>query len=176
MTATDSILDATSSTEVAYAALDGIGAGAPLALNACTVIGKIHALTLPLVTNTILLADLAAADKWTAPVVAARRQEGCLRFSYVPASARVPRRYQCLPESAPSPDLAVPSFTSLRYGFPAYGQLSVRAGARLLTGADDEGQPGAFHFLYQPQRETNLRVRLDEYLRVGLEAGLFYES
>jgi hypothetical protein len=176
VTATDSILDATSSMAIAYAALDGIGAGAPLTLNACTVIGKIHALTLPLVTNTILLADLAAADTWTAPVVAARRQQGCLRFSYVPASARVPRRYQCLPESAPSPDLAVPSFTSLRYGFPAYGQLSVRAGARLLTGADDEGQPGAFHFLYQPQRETNLRVRLDEYLRVGLEAGLFYES
>jgi hypothetical protein len=35
---------------------------------------------------------------------------------------------------------------------------------------------GAFHDLYQPQRETNLRIRLDEYLRFGLEAGIFYES
>ena len=33
---------------------------------------------------------------------------------------------------------------------------------------------GAFHDLYQPQRETNLRVALDEYLRFGLEAGIFY--
>jgi hypothetical protein len=176
VTLTDSILDATAPAEVAFATPDAIGAGAPLTLNACTVIGKIHALTLPLVTNCILLAELAAGDAWNAPVIAARRQEGCLRFSYVPASARVPRRYQCLPESAPSPELATPSFTSLRYGFPAYCQLSGRAGAKLLTGADDERQPGAFHFLYQPQREINLRVRLDEYLRVGLEAGIFYES
>jgi hypothetical protein len=88
----------------------------------------------------------------------------------------VPRRYQCLPESAPTPDQAAPRFTSLRYGFPAYGQLSINAGAKLLTGADDEGQPGAFHFLYQPQRDTNLRVRLAEYLRVGLDAGIFYDS
>jgi len=35
---------------------------------------------------------------------------------------------------------------------------------------------GAFHQLFQPQRETNLRIRLDEYLRVGLEAGIFYPS
>jgi hypothetical protein len=35
---------------------------------------------------------------------------------------------------------------------------------------------GAFHALYQPQRESNLRIRLDEYLRFGLEAGLFFET
>jgi len=174
--ATDSIIDATTTTRVAYAAPDGIAAGAPLTLNACTVIGKVHALTLPLVSNSILLADFASGDPWTAPIIAARRQEGCVRFSYVPLQARVPRRYQCLPESAKAPELALPRFTSLRYGFAAYGQLATSAGARLLTGADDEGQPGAFHFLYQPQRETNLRVRLDEYLRVGLEAGIIYAS
>ena len=32
---------------------------------------------------------------------------------------------------------------------------------------------GAFHELFEPQRETNLRIRLDEYLRFGLEAGVF---
>jgi hypothetical protein len=32
---------------------------------------------------------------------------------------------------------------------------------------------GAFHDLFQPQRETNLNVRLEEYLRFGLEAGSF---
>lgn len=35
---------------------------------------------------------------------------------------------------------------------------------------------GAFHDLYQPKHETNMRVRLDEYLRVELEAGIFYVS
>jgi hypothetical protein len=174
--ARDSIIDATSTTRVAYAAPDGSAAGGPLSLDACTLIGKVHALKLPLVSNAILLADLAPGDAWKAPVIAARRQEGCVRFSYLPASALVPRRHQCLPEAAPSPLLALPRFTSLRYGVPAYCQLATSSGAQLLRGADDEGQPGAFHFLYQPQRETNLRVRLDEYLRASLEAGIFYES
>jgi hypothetical protein len=173
---TNSIIDATATTGVAYSGSTGAGPGSPLSLDACTVIGKLHAQKLPLVTNSILLADLASGDTWTAPVIAARRQEGCVRFSYLPASARVPRRYQCLPEAAASPQLAAPRFATLRYGFAAYGQLSTSAGAKLLTGADDEGQPGAFHSLYQPQRESNLRVRLDEYLRAGLEAGILYES
>jgi hypothetical protein len=123
-----------------------------------------------------LLAKLADGDTWTAPVQAARCQEGCVRFSYVPEESRGPRRYRCLPESAASAALAAPRFTSLRYGFPGYAQLSIATGARLQTGAEDECQPGAFHFLRQSQREINLRVRLNEYLRIGLEAGIFYES
>jgi hypothetical protein len=35
---------------------------------------------------------------------------------------------------------------------------------------------GALHALHQPQRETNLRERLDEYLRFGLEAGVFFAT
>ena len=35
---------------------------------------------------------------------------------------------------------------------------------------------GVTHELYAPQRETNLRIRLDEYLRYGLEAGIFYAT
>ena len=174
--ATDSIIDATKKAGVAYAAADEQSAGGALQLVACTVIGKLNAMTLPLVSNSILLAELAQPDAWTAPILAARRQEGCVRFSYLSAGARVPRRYRCLPESADSPALAVPRFTSLRYGFPAYAQLATTSGAQLLSAADNEGQPGAFNFLFQPQRATNLRQRLDEYLRTGLEAGIFYDS
>jgi hypothetical protein len=35
---------------------------------------------------------------------------------------------------------------------------------------------GAFHDLFAPQRETNLSIRLDEYLRFGLDAGVFHAS
>ena len=35
---------------------------------------------------------------------------------------------------------------------------------------------GAYHLLFQPQREANLRIRLEEYLRFGLEAGVFFET
>jgi hypothetical protein len=176
VSASDTIIDATATTGVAYAAIDTLGPAAPLGLDACTVIGKVHALKLTLVTNSIMLADLASGDAWTASVIAERRQEGCVRFSYVPPSARVPRRYECLPEAAPAPELATPHFTTLRYGFPAYAQLAISFGSRVLTAADDEGEPGALHSLHQTQRETNLRVRLAEYVRAGLEAGIFYES
>jgi hypothetical protein len=33
---------------------------------------------------------------------------------------------------------------------------------------------GVFESLKQPQRETNLRIRLDEYMPYGLEAGILY--
>ena len=69
-----------------------------------------------------------------------------------------------------------PQFTSLRLGDPAYAQLSRRCPAAIRTGADDGAEMGAFHDLYQPQREAHLRTRLAEYLRFGLEAGVFYES
>ena len=172
---TDSILDGCAPDGTAYAGLDGTGAGGALTLDACTVIGKIHAATLPLVSNSILLATLEPASTWLAPIIATRRQEGCVRFSYVPANARVPQRHRCVPGDDTSPT-AAPQFTSLRYGHHAYAQLRAASGPAILTGASDEGEMGAFHHLYQPQRETNLRVRLDEYLRVGLEAGVFYDS
>jgi len=33
---------------------------------------------------------------------------------------------------------------------------------------------GAFSHVKQPQRESNLRIRLDEYLPFGLQAGILY--
>jgi hypothetical protein len=35
---------------------------------------------------------------------------------------------------------------------------------------------GAFHDLYQPQRESNLRARLDEYTPAGMTAGILFAS
>ena len=69
-----------------------------------------------------------------------------------------------------------PVFTSLRYGDAGYCQLSERTAVQIRQGADDQAEMGAFHDLYQPQRKANLRARLDEYLRFGLEAGIFYAS
>jgi hypothetical protein len=79
-----------------------------------------------------------------------------------------------VPDAA-HPD-ALPQFTSLRYGDPGYGQLRVATDVAIRRGADDEGEIGVLHALFQPQRETNLRIRLDEYLRFGLHAGVFYAN
>ena len=35
---------------------------------------------------------------------------------------------------------------------------------------------GVLRPLNQPQREANLRIRLDEYLRFGLHAGVFFAT
>lgn len=171
----DCVLDATSLAGVAYAAPDGVGVGGPLSLDACTTIGKLHAQFFPLVSNSILLAETTAGDGWAAPIIAQRRQQGCVRFSYAPTSARLPRRYRCVPgaDTTPSPVLR---FASLRYGVPMYAQLGEAASSEVRHGADDEGEMGAYHHLHRPQRETNLRLRLDEYLRVGLEAGVFFQT
>jgi hypothetical protein len=199
----DSILDATGATRVAYAALDGAGPGGALTLLATTVVGKVHAAALPLVSNSILLAALApAGETWTAPVRAERKQQGCLRFSYVPPGTVGPHRHRCQPDLEIAAEIErrerktgtplgaaeraaiaartagglVPGFTALRYGLAGYAQLRDSAPGQIRTGADDEAEMGAFHALYQPQRETNLRVRLDEYLRFGLEAGVIHAS
>lgn len=169
-----SIVDATHETAVAYAAPDGTAAGGALQLVDSTVIGTVHTVLLELASNTIFLAALGAQDLLAGPVVAQRRQAGCVRFSFLPLSAVVPRRFQCLPRIPSEETRLRPQFTSLRYGDPGYGQLTPHCAVEIRTGADDEAEMGALHTLYQPQRETNLRVRLAEYLRFGLEAGILY--
>jgi hypothetical protein len=201
----DSIVDATSETAVAYAHTDGKGTGGRLQIVDSTVIGKVHTVEMQSASNTIFMARLANGDTWTAPIRSEKKQQGCVRFSYVPPGSQTPRRYRCQPDleiarqaeqaeekaqenntTLSEADRAairagveawlVPSFTSTRYGEPGYAQLRLGCPIQIRTGADDESEMGAFHDLYQPQRETNLRVRLEEYLRFGLEAGIFYAT
>ncbi|HYI96159.1 MAG TPA: hypothetical protein VEX68_21625 [Bryobacteraceae bacterium] len=165
---TNTIVDALAKGEVAYAARNSVDAGGPLELLNCTVIGKVHALRLS-ASNTIFLAELPAFDLWTAPVLADQLQQGCVRFSYVPPGSKVPRPYRC-----PSP--AFPAFASLRCGDPGYCSLEPQSGQEIIEGADDQSEMGAFHDLYRPQRGSNLRSSLQEFLRFGLEGGIFYAS
>ena len=170
----DSIVDAGAATAVAYAAPDGDGAGGTLVVRESTIVGKVHARVIELASDTIFHAALADADPWLAPVRAQRTQHGCVRFCWLPADSIAPRRYRCLPDEA-RPGVR-PHFNALRYGQPAYMQLRASTPATLLRGASDEGEPGVMHALAQPQREANLRIRLDEYLRHGLRAGIFHAT
>lgn len=117
-------------------------------------------------------------------VLVTRTQIGCVRYCYVPPGSIVPRTYRCQPdlaiELAPGVDQAtirarvVPAFVSRHYPQPGYAQLGASIPEEIRTGAEDGGQIGAFHRLHEPQRESNLRTSLDEYLRFGLEAGVFF--
>ena len=157
-------MDATVEDGIAFAADAAGEAGAEISLEDCTVIGRVNTRLMRLASNCI----------FTAPVTAGRRQEGCMRFSFVPEGSITPRRFRCQPDSA-HPQV-LPHFSSLRYGEPGFCQLRTATPRVIREGASDGGEMGVLHPLLQPQRETNLRIRLDEYLRFGLRAGLIYAT
>ena len=188
--ANDSVVDACGASEVAFCGRarggglltvstaadrqtgDGLAAGGHLTLEACSVLGKVHSHQLD-VSDSLLMATLAdGGDSWTWPVWAERRQVGCIRFSFVPPGSRTPRCFHCV-GSDPADR---PFHTSLRYGDPGYMQLRRSTVDSIRTGAGDESEMGITHELYAPQRENNLEIRLDEYLRFGLEAGVLYAT
>ena len=175
-TATDSILDATSPSGIAYAApdtaTDGPSGGA-LTLVGCTVFGKVHSTLFTLISDSIFWALLESGDTWAAPLVAERKQAGCVRFSYLPTGAITPRRFQCVEQA---PDKPQPVFFNMRYGFPGYAKLLASTSDLIRRGADDGGEMGVFHYLLAPLRETDVRIRMQEYLPVGMEFGLIYQN
>nr|MDT0659420.1 phage tail protein [Micromonospora sp. DSM 115978] len=138
--------------------------GAHAVIDACTVLGGTRARSM-VASNAIL----------DGPVEVTDRQFGYVRFSYLPLASRAPRRYRCHPAGPDSRPVA-PTFTSVDPAHPGFCQLGRDCPAELLTGADDEGELGAYHFLGQHRRLANLRSQLDRYLRFGLEAGVFFTT
>jgi hypothetical protein len=182
----DTIVDATDPTNVAIADLDGIAGVGSLTLggldqldssdatpHGCTVVGKVHAVLLSLVSDSILWAGIVKGDSWTTGLIADRKQEGCVRFSFLPMGAKTPRRYECIERLIAGPQ---PIFFAFRYGRPGYLKLLASTPDVVRRGADDGGEMGAFHFVLAPLRETDLRVRMQEYLPVGLEFGIIYQN
>ena len=107
----------------------------------------------------------------------------------------MPRRFHCQPDlvlqaverrlsdlqqraeaKASEKERVRPRFTTQRYGNPGYGQLAGRCPQEIKRGADDESEMGAFHDLFQPQREANLRARLEEYSPAGANVGIIFIS
>ncbi|MDF5753131.1 hypothetical protein [Spongiactinospora sp. TRM90649] len=131
--------------------------GGSLTLAESTVLGTVTATRID-ISNSIVLGA----------VTARRRQEGCLRFSRVAESSLTPSRHRCT--------TVPPAFTSVRFGDPGYAQLRSFTPDEVRRGADNESEMGAGNHLFAPQREANLRLRLDEYLRFGLEAGIFHAT
>lgn len=176
------------------AAIRGLGAaaeapGPALHLERTTLIG-------PAFCRQI---DMASEVIFDAPVIAERVQTGCVRFSFVASGSTTPRRYRCQPGLAVRAELARlaaagpplsqaerdavaarvrqrvrPGYTTTRYGDPAYLQLALLGPPEIATGAEDGSEMGVWCHLKQPQREANLRRRLQEYLPFGLDAAIIY--
>lgn len=192
----DSIVDATSADQEAIGAPGCPVGHAVLSISRCTVFGQIQVHAIELGENCIFQGRITVA----------RRQHGCVRFSYVVPGSRTPPRFQCQPDlveraiaqklrdeatehSLPQPTASeievardcervrvAPQFNSTHYGMPTYCQLAATCAEEIVRGADDESEVGVFHDLFQPQREANLRVRLDEYVPAGSDVGIIIAS
>ncbi len=169
----DSIIDATSRKLDAVGGPDGRVGQARLTVLSSTLFGAVRVHALELGENSL----------FTGQMQVARRQIGCLRFSsYLPGS-RTPRRFGCQPDLV-DPDLLDPNerervrprFASERYGAPGYARLADDCAEEIRRSADDESEMGVFHDLFEPQREANLRARLDEFTPAGADAGLIFAT
>ncbi|MGH3796765.1 MAG: hypothetical protein ACRDSP_17960 [Pseudonocardiaceae bacterium] len=158
----DTILDAAGQGLAAITAPDDRHAHAVIDARRTTVFGAVLAHAVGLVENCILDGEVRIA----------RRQSGCLRFCWLPACSRTPPQFHCEPEHSGEPLRVVPRFTSTRYGTPGYAQLAPSCPEEIRRGAEDRSEMGVFHDLFQPQREDNLRLRLDEYTPAGCDAGI----
>lgn len=192
----DSIVDGILANKAApgTAVSDAAGtSGPPAHIERSTLIGK----------SFFLKLDMASESIFSGAVSVDQRQAGCVRYSFVPRGSATPQQYCCQPaleiaqqtdktkadakkSGTPLPpnwdtNLAqqiagwlVPTFESIDYGRPEFAQLRRASPLQIRAGAEDGSEMGAFCTLKQPQREANLRLRLDEYLPVGLEAGIIY--
>lgn len=171
---TDSILDAV---KLDYEALGVSGSGRSahvlLTIARSTVLGQVNTHAIELAENSIFMSHVKVV----------RSQLGCMRFCCVPPGSRTPPRYNCQPDGVTDGvkrhhDKALaeirvrPRFRSLRYGMATYCQLANSCAEEITRGADDESEMGVFHNLFQPQREANLRTRLDEFTPAGINAGI----
>ncbi|MGH7944568.1 MAG: hypothetical protein ACREF9_06130 [Opitutaceae bacterium] len=187
LTLLDSIVDGLGGAAIAATGTND-QPGPPGTLERVTIFGRSFFAKLPLASEVI----------FTEPVMADQRQEGCVRFSFVPHPSLTPRRHRCQPDLEIATQIeragkngpltsaqkaaiiaeirarVVPSFTSIHYGDPGYAQLHLNCPVEIRTGAEDGSEIGAFSHLKQPQREANLRIRLEEYLPVGLDPGVIY--
>lgn len=148
----------------------------PVDLRGVTVLGEVHARRMPMASDVI----------FTSRVRVERSQEGCVRFSYVPPGSDTPPRYRCQPDLALGDDTLTPaqrariearlrpSFTSIHYHDPGYAQLGHHCPTGISQGAEDGSEMGVWSWLRNPQRESNLRIRLAEYLPFGLDPAVIY--
>lgn len=179
----DSIVDAAGPREQAIGAPAAAVAHACLTMRRSTVFGVVEVHAVELAENSLFNDCLNVA----------RRQLGCMRFCYVPCRCRTPRRYRCQPDEAIAAVRARklpaaveqeliaaerlrlrPRYQSRRYGRPGYARLAPECAPELFRGADDESEMGVYHDLYEPQRQANLRARLDQHTPAGMTVGLLF--
>ncbi|MYN17577.1 hypothetical protein GTP81_12515 [Rugamonas sp. FT107W] len=189
---TDSIIDAMDASQPAIAGTQGEIALALLTIARSTIIGEMAVHAIARADDSLFLGKVQVA----------RRQAGCIRYCYLPANSRTPRRHRCQPDDAiaaarakvdadttltpaqrtarkaiVSADTALrvrPHFESLRYGSELYARLHPSTASEIASGAQDGSEMGVYHDLFEPQRLALLNARLAEYVPATFEAATLY--
>jgi hypothetical protein len=200
---TDSVLDATRPDLEALYGPDGTHAHATLRAVRSTVFGTVRAHAISLAENTIFSGRVRVARTQTGcvrfcyvtPGSRTPRRYGCQPDVAVASALKeldekmraeraagrdnrteAERRAARADERERVESRVRPHFNSVRYGTPAYCQLAETCPREISRGADDESEMGVYHDLFQPQREANLRARLDEFTPAGVDAGIIFAT
>lgn len=144
-----------------------------LGLAAIAVVDATVTLARVTVIGAAMLHRLSAGDSVLTGLTAVDDlQAGCVRFSAITVSSRVPRQYRCAQVGA-----GAAIFTSAAYGHPGYGQLlesadgeivGGSAGASIVAGAESGSEMGAFSADMGPVDEQAMQTKFAEYMPLGL--------
>jgi hypothetical protein len=148
----DAILDAGDAINTALRAVL-----AHLCMDRATVNGRIE-------TQVADISDAILAGA----VFARERFRGCVRFSLLAPGGETPRRHRVVPLG----EGTQPPFLSRVRRDPAYLRLDPAGDARILTGASDGGEMGAFNAARLGELAAGVRHRLAEHTPAGLNTGL----
>ena len=142
-------------------------ATAQVSLERTTVLGTLHAHRIS-ASESILHGYAVAEDP----------QSGCIRFSAFVQGSRLHQPYESV-----AIDDAAAIFRSRRYGQPEYAQLTRLAdreirigapGASIVAGSQDGSEMGAFSLEKNSIKERGLRIKLGEFMPIGLTPILIF--
>lgn len=190
----DSVVDATDGSLPAIAGLQGDTALAMLSVARSTIIGEVAVHAVALAEDSLFFGTLTVA----------RKQTGCIRYSYLPPGSRTPRRHRCQPDDAVGKARAAvdadttltpqrraarkeqvsaetllrvrPQFESLHYGSAVYARLHPSAAPEIASGAHDGAEMGVYHDLFEPQRLALLNARLADYVPATFDAATLFAA
>lgn len=131
---------------------------------------------------------------FTEVATAVRRQSGCVRYSFLPDGSTMPRRFRCQPDlalaaaaqakgSALSPSEAdsarlgvTPLLLDTALDEPTVAMLSPLCSDAIRLGGENDSEMGVFSAVAEGLRRDNLITLFDDYVPVGLEAGVIDDT
>lgn len=119
-----------------------------------------------------------------------RKQEGCVRYSYVAPGSAMPRRFRCQPdlvlaaaaakkgsalnppEKAAASLAVVPLFLDTAIDEPTVAMLHPLCADGIRLGGENDSEMGAFSIAAEGLRVANVRSLFDDFVPFGMEAAV----